>query len=153
LTEATFSARLLTLDTTAEFLGIEWRLPFLDRRLIDFLLSMPARLRFRNGLIKFILREALQGILPEEVRCRTRLVHFLELEHRGLHSRERHRVQALLQDSRVLQQRLAEGDSLYAAWESYWNQEESFSERRCLIGFLCVEAWLRYRERSTVSAV
>jgi len=148
LTESTFSARLLTLDVTAEFLGIEWRLPFLDRRLIDFLLSLPARLRFRNGLIKFILREALQGILPEEVRHRTRLVHFLELETRGLRNRERQRVEALLQDSRVLQQGLANGDQLYAAWESHWRREEHVSHPRHLIGFLCVEAWLRYRERS-----
>lgn len=153
LTEASFSARLLTLDVTAEFLGIEWRLPFLDRRVIDFLLSLPARLRFRNGMIKFILREAMRGNLPEKVRRRTRLVHFLELEQRGLHDRERERVQALLQNSRVLQQGLTDGDSLHAAWNSYWQQEEHTSERRRLIGFLCVESWLRCRERSTVSAV
>jgi asparagine synthase (glutamine-hydrolysing) len=150
LTEATFSARLLTLDITAEFLGIEWRLPFLDRRLIDFLLALPAHLRFRNGLIKLVLREALQGILPEEVRHRTRLSHFLELEDRGLRDRERQRVEALLQDSRVLQQRLANRDHLRAAWESYWRREEPVSHRRRLIGFLCVEAWLRNRERSPV---
>jgi asparagine synthase (glutamine-hydrolysing) len=152
LTEATFSARLLTLDVTAEFLGIEWRLPFLDRRLIEFLLALPARLRFRDGWIKFILREALKHTLPEKVRARTRLVHFLELETRGLHGRERRKVQALLQDSRVFQLGLADRDSTHAAWESYLQREGEgqVSERRRLIGFLCVEAWLRYREQSRV---
>jgi len=152
LSDGTFSARLLALDTAASFVGVEWRLPFLDRRLIDFVLALPERLRFRDGLIKFILRQPLEGILPEKVRWRTSLAHFLELEERGLRDRERPRVQALLKDSIVLGKGWLGRDHLVRQWENYLAGEAPLTDRGHQIGFLCLESWLRQREsRSTES--
>ncbi|MBF0319731.1 MAG: asparagine synthase (glutamine-hydrolyzing) [Nitrospirae bacterium] len=50
--------------------SIESRSPFLDYRLIEFCFSLPARLKIRNGVGKWILREAMKGVLPEDVRTR-----------------------------------------------------------------------------------
>ncbi len=58
-------------DRNAMAFSIEARLPFLDTRLVDFLFRLPARLKLRNGLSKFILREAMTGVIPEVVRTRS----------------------------------------------------------------------------------
>ena len=48
-------------------LGIELRHPFFDRRLAEFAFAIPERQRSHRGLVKIVLRNALQGRLPESV--------------------------------------------------------------------------------------
>ena len=50
--------------------GIEIRYPFLDSRLVEFILSIPSARRTHNGVRKRILRTAMQGIMPEAIRMR-----------------------------------------------------------------------------------
>ncbi len=49
--------------------SLEIRLPFLDHRLIEFLISAPDSLKIRNGWMKYILRMAFPE-LPPEIRWR-----------------------------------------------------------------------------------
>jgi asparagine synthase (glutamine-hydrolysing) len=51
--------------------SIESRVPFLDHRLVEVLFSMPDDLKINKGWAKFVLREAMEGILPKEIQCRT----------------------------------------------------------------------------------
>jgi asparagine synthase (glutamine-hydrolysing) len=58
-------------------LGIERRHPFLDRRLADFCLAIPEAERVGDGdPSKALLRRAMRGILPREVRNRIGKVAF-----------------------------------------------------------------------------
>jgi asparagine synthase (glutamine-hydrolysing) len=51
--------------------AVEGRLPFLDHRLFGRCArSWPACLKIRDGVEKWALREAMRGLLPEEVRAR-----------------------------------------------------------------------------------
>lgn len=50
--------------------SIEARVPFLDYRLVEFCFSIANEYKIRKGLGKWILREAMKGILPEKVRAR-----------------------------------------------------------------------------------
>ena len=59
------------LDHTAARSSIEMRYPFLDCRVIEFCLAIPLERRLRDGWPRAILRHAMAGILPEEVRWRT----------------------------------------------------------------------------------
>lgn len=45
----------------------EVRAPFLDYRLIELGLSMPAELKLKSGWTKFALRKAFEGALPEKI--------------------------------------------------------------------------------------
>jgi asparagine synthase (glutamine-hydrolysing) len=51
----------------AAALGVEARDPFLDKRVVDYCLSLPPRLLLRDGWPKFILRQAMADKLPREV--------------------------------------------------------------------------------------
>jgi len=57
-------------DRNAMAFGIEARLPFLDHRLVEFVLGLDGGWKIRRGRTKMILREAMRGILPETVRQR-----------------------------------------------------------------------------------
>lgn len=50
--------------------SIEGRLPFLDYRLVEHVVSLPANQKLLNGITKRILRDSMNGILPEKIRTR-----------------------------------------------------------------------------------
>jgi asparagine synthase (glutamine-hydrolysing) len=57
-------------DKAAAAFGVEPRYPFLDRRLMELCLSMPVEQKLGDGWTRLVLRRAMRGVLPEEVRWR-----------------------------------------------------------------------------------
>ncbi len=57
-------------DKAAAAFSLEGRYPFFDRRLIEFCLALPGRQKLSGGWTRAIMRRAMAGILPEEVRWR-----------------------------------------------------------------------------------
>jgi len=55
-------------DLNSMFYSIENRSPYLDSRLFNFCYSIPSEYLIRDGYGKYILREAVKGILNERVR-------------------------------------------------------------------------------------
>jgi asparagine synthase (glutamine-hydrolysing) len=80
-------------DKTAAAFQLEPRYPFLDRRLVELCLAMPAEQKLRAGWTRAVLRHAMAGILPEEVRWRARKANLLPSFVRTLHARDRDVVQ------------------------------------------------------------
>ena len=50
--------------------SVEARVPFLDFRLVEYILGLPDDYRIAGGVTKRVLRDAMRGILPERVRMR-----------------------------------------------------------------------------------
>jgi asparagine synthase (glutamine-hydrolysing) len=48
----------------------EVRLPFLSHDLVEFVFSLPSEFKIHNGWTKYLMREAFQDILPEEIAWR-----------------------------------------------------------------------------------
>jgi asparagine synthase (glutamine-hydrolysing) len=57
-------------DKNSMHFSIETRLPFLDPRLVEYVASLPIDFKIRGGWTKRIFREAMRGIVPEEIRVR-----------------------------------------------------------------------------------
>ena len=57
-------------DLNSMRFSIEARVPFLDYRLVEGLLTMDSDKLISNGTTKQILREAMTGVLPEKIRVR-----------------------------------------------------------------------------------
>jgi len=47
--------------------SLEVRVPFADYRIVEYAFNIPNRIKFLNGREKGLLREALRGILPDEI--------------------------------------------------------------------------------------
>ncbi|MFA5353974.1 MAG: lasso peptide isopeptide bond-forming cyclase [Thermodesulfovibrionales bacterium] len=58
------------INKDASSFGLELRHPFFDRRLVELSLAIPVSQKIRNGFTRLILRNAMQGILPEKIRLR-----------------------------------------------------------------------------------
>jgi asparagine synthase (glutamine-hydrolysing) len=72
-----FKIYLRTADRNSMAHSVESRLPFADDiHLIDYMFSIPSSYKIQHGLSKYLLREALKGIVPEEVRLRKDKVGF-----------------------------------------------------------------------------
>jgi asparagine synthase (glutamine-hydrolysing) len=50
--------------------SIESRVPFLDYRLVEFVLGLPDEFKLSGGVTKRLLRQGMSGILPNEIRDR-----------------------------------------------------------------------------------
>jgi asparagine synthase (glutamine-hydrolysing) len=70
LTSGTMPLSLELLDKIASNCNIEVRYPFYDHRLIEYCLAIPANQKLSHGWSRYILRNSLNGIVPEEVRWR-----------------------------------------------------------------------------------
>ena len=86
LYQMTFANNLPTLlryaDRNSMAFSVEARVPFLDHRLVEFILSLPARLKINCGYTKAVLREGMKGVIPESIRTRVSKLGFATPERR-----------------------------------------------------------------------
>jgi len=61
---------LVKVDRMSMATSLETRAPFLDADVMELAFSMPGELKIRNGERKWILKQALRGILPERILTR-----------------------------------------------------------------------------------
>jgi asparagine synthase (glutamine-hydrolysing) len=61
---------LVKVDRAAMAHGLETRAPFLDVDLAEFVLGLPWQMRFKNGSLKCLLRQASGHLWPESIRSR-----------------------------------------------------------------------------------
>jgi len=52
--------------------SLEVRSPYLDIDLVDFVRRIPASYKFRQGTTKYILKKALEPVLPKEIIYRNK---------------------------------------------------------------------------------
>lgn len=53
------------------FERIERRFPLMDKRLLEFCLAAPSKLKVRDGYSRYLVRGALDGLLPKKIQWRT----------------------------------------------------------------------------------
>lgn len=49
---------------------VEIRMPFMDYRLVSYTMALPQTSKLNGGYTKYILRESMKGIMPEDIRTR-----------------------------------------------------------------------------------
>ena len=64
---------LMKQDQMSMSASIESRVPFLDHKLVEFAARLPDRLKLRGFTTKRILREAIRGLLPNEILTRGKM--------------------------------------------------------------------------------
>lgn len=58
------------MDRTSMYSGLEARVPFADIRIMQYLYNVPWNMKCQNGVEKSLLRNAAEGLLPNEVLYR-----------------------------------------------------------------------------------
>jgi asparagine synthase (glutamine-hydrolysing) len=116
---------------------IELRNPFRDRRLIEFILAIPAYQLYCHGAFKPILRVAMQDILPEIIRTRSTKTSFVPLYQRGVES-ERELLDSYLEAPKAEWRKFVRAD-----WSSKMSGLTQVNGKEGLLPFLCAsyEVW------------
>lgn len=47
--------------------SLEGRVPFLDHKFVELAMSIPARVKTRNRELKYVLKKAVRGLIPDEI--------------------------------------------------------------------------------------
>ena len=116
-------------DRNAMAHGREVRLPFLGHQLVEFVFSLSANHKIRNGFTKYLLRQSMDKLLPQSIVWRTDKVGFeppqkLWMQHPAVteythESRKKLVKEGILQSS-VLQKPIRFQSSHEAANYDWW---------------------------------
>jgi len=61
---------LMRVDKMTMATSVEARVPYLDHKLVEFAMAIPSQLKYHDGETKYILKRALEGVIPERVLTR-----------------------------------------------------------------------------------
>ncbi len=117
--------------------SLESRVPLLDRRIVELVTSMPPKMKFKGGELKYVLKKAARGILPEAIIDRKEKMGFPV----PLHLWSRGACREFFTD--VLTSRAARERGLFAptAVTRAFKTEAAFGRR--LWGLVNLELWHR----------
>jgi len=112
-------AAMEVVDLLSSPYGIEPRYPFMDKRLIEFCLALPAEQKLKNGWTRSILRRAMQDILPEKVQWRNHKTTPNAGFRYGLDEYDAYLINELLQDKENSLKTYVDTDVLRAAYGAF----------------------------------
>ncbi len=58
---------LMRVDKMSMAVSLEARVPFLDHKFVELVMSIPQEIKARNGDLKYILKKAVKDIIPKEI--------------------------------------------------------------------------------------
>jgi asparagine synthase (glutamine-hydrolysing) len=58
---------LMRVDKMSMGVSLEGRVPFLDHKFVELALSIPQAVKTRHGNLKYILKKAVRGVIPDEL--------------------------------------------------------------------------------------
>jgi asparagine synthase (glutamine-hydrolysing) len=64
---------LMKQDQMSMAASLESRVPFLDHKLVEFTSSLPERLKLNRWTTKYVLRQSMKGVLPEQILTRPKM--------------------------------------------------------------------------------
>jgi asparagine synthase (glutamine-hydrolysing) len=121
--------------------SIESRVPFLDYRLVEFVAGLADELKFSRGLTKVVLRDALNGVVPEPVRNRRDKMGFVTPEREWLKGPGRAWFLGGVREAADAAPELFDGDAVVREAEEIADGRASFSFLPWRV--LCFGRWLK----------
>jgi asparagine synthase (glutamine-hydrolysing) len=124
-------------DRVSMACSLESRVPLLDHRIADLVASMPPRMKFRGGELKYLLKRAIGDLLPAAVVERKDKMGFPVPLHQWARGASRDFFGDVLLSRRAVERGLFDP----AEVEKLMGQENAFGRR--LWGLLNLELWYR----------
>ena len=57
----------MRVDKMSMGVSLEGRVPFLDHKFVELAMSIPESVKTRNGTLKYVLKKAVRGVIPDEL--------------------------------------------------------------------------------------
>lgn len=115
--------------------GIESRVPFLDKDLVEFAATIPANVKMKDGNMKYILRESMRKYVPQVIMDRKDKMGFPTPFAKWAKRETREYIMDILSSRKAKQREFVNNTMVMKKIDS----EGSFA--RNLWGFFCLELW------------
>lgn len=115
--------------------GLESRVPFLDKDLVEFVATMPANVKMKDGNLKYILRTAMKDYVPEEILNRKDKMGFPTPFAKWAKKEARDYIMDIMTSQKALTRDYIDNKKVVEKID----KENSFS--RNIWGFFCLELW------------
>ena len=120
--------------------GLELLMPYLDRRLVEFVMAVPAYVLGSPGDGRKLHRRAMAGRLPEAVRLRRDPTSFVPLLIKGVAEKEADTIRRVMADPEVVRRGYIRADWLEKQLQTGY---EPSAEWRLLLKAVYLELWVR----------
>ena len=126
--------------------GLESRVPFLDRPLVEFAATIPSNIKFKDGNMKHVLKRCMSPVLPESIVNRTDKMGFPVPLHEWV--AEKGKVRDFVTD--ILSSQAALGRPVINNRRVLDGLGRELKFGRKLWAFLCLELWQRaFHDKAT----
>ncbi len=117
--------------------GLESRVPFLDKDLVEFVATMPANVKMKDGNLKYALRTAMKNYVPEEILNRKDKMGFPTPFAKWAKGEAKDFIMDILSTKKAREREFINNKRVIDKIET----EGSYA--RNLWGFFCLELWQR----------
>jgi asparagine synthase (glutamine-hydrolysing) len=138
---------LVKVDRAAMAVGLETRIPALDKRIAAFSWRLPNRMRWRDGHGKWLLRQLLYKKVPRKLVDRPKMGFAVPLA-RWLRGPLREWAQDLLSEDRIRRQGLLSASAVSQHWGLFLNDEPQVTAEH-MWALLMLQAWIESNTATT----
>jgi asparagine synthase (glutamine-hydrolysing) len=124
-------------DRTSMAHGLESRVPLIDHRIIEFAANIPAHIKFKDGITKYLPKKIFKNTIPDSILDRKDKKGFPTPTNLWFKTTLNDWVKDLLSDKRTLERGLYEKDELLKLLDG------SSQFNRSLWGVINLELWHR----------
>lgn len=135
-------AGLEVVDKAAGRFSLDVRLPFFDKRLIEFCLSLPPDQKMHHGWTRIVMRRAMQGILPKAVQWRPGKTDLSPGIEYGLMKFERTRMEQLFNNPEAIE-RVVDTTTLRGTYQRLLDQGATNDDLSTIWRTVSLDAWLK----------
>jgi len=125
------------------YFGIEDRHPFFDRRLVEFSIAVPEEQRWRGKWPKAVLRQAMDGILPDLIKIRKEKAEFSCVINFEFKKRQVKKLREILHKLSLVTLGVIRPDRLLRLFEDYQKRPDDDGLRYTLGNVVWLELWSR----------
>ena len=130
-------------DKSSMHFSIEARLPFLDPRLVEYVVSLPTNFKIRDGWMKYILRLAFRDFLPEAITNRRSKNAFSTPQRRWFLGELANRIESVLSSDMLCSNYVNQAEILRLFRRALHNKRISQADCDLIWRCICLEFWLK----------
>lgn len=112
-------------DKSSMRFSVENRVPFLDYRLVDFATRLPLSIKINHGETKHILRQSLNGLLPEGIRKRYSKLGFATPQEVWQRDQLKDEMRATVVNSNLFDMKIFNGERALDYFNAYFSGAHS----------------------------
>lgn len=128
-------------DRTSMAFSVESRVPLLDYRLVEFAFELPLQLKMKDAQLKYLLRSAVENLLPKPIILRKEKQGFSAPINRWFRNEMRSFVEDTLRSRKIQDRGIFELSQVEGMLKAHMAGTKDLSEQLWML--LSVELWFR----------